>query len=144
MDLTDDQTKREFSLFINERKRQLNLTNESLAGKLGWSVRTVQRYMGMHNNDGELQGVIPDKSYIDLLTALGADHGAFEAFRAAAQVKQHTQDATAHAPAQSNGAGSVQIGSIQISGNARVDNPVIGAQNVTIHVAGKARERGGQ
>lgn len=135
MDLSDDDTKRAFSLFINERKRQLNLSNEKLAADLGVNLKTVQRYMALHRHeDGESAVVrsIPDKTYIDFLTALKTSHEEFEAFKAQV-LTQNKQDQSAQAPSQSHGAGAMHIGSIQISGQAQIDRSPIGAQTVHYH-----------
>lgn len=131
MDLSDDEAKRAFSLFINERKRQLNLSNEKLAADLGCNLKTVQRYMALHKQEPGETAVrsIPDKTYIDFLTALKSSHEEFEAFRAQ-QLTQNKQDQSAQAPSQSHGTGAMHIGSIQISGQARIDRSPIGAQTV--------------
>jgi len=132
MDMRDEEEKRTFSRFLNERKLALGFTDEVIADKIGCDLRTVTRYMKLHRDGEWMPKEIKDDIYRDFLSTLQASHEDFMSFRAAqVQVQTHDEPIVANS-------------TIHISGGTFNKSPLF-ARNVTYHehrVAGEDQDEG--
>lgn len=120
MDLSDSNVKESFFTFINDKKLSNGLTNQQLAGKLGWDERTVNRYL---SNDGkDMPGTIPEIAYRDLLTAVSSNHEEFKVFFECRTERENT----------SNVQDNRGVDHITISNNIIMDSPFANKGNITI------------
>lgn len=132
MNLSSEPVKKAFATFLGERKQSLGMTSEKLASLVPLDVKTVNRYLRMHDDDQWRPETIPDKTYHDLLTAVQSSHAEFASFFA-----QHSQSSNAQSSANaqdnSTGNGNPHIGSLQITSSSLQNSPVA-AGSVTYNI----------